>query len=212
MQKTVKIPIPCDGRQWHPSPLPGQVVLVTTCSRDGQPNVAPKSWISMVAFGPPPVLMFGCRHEHTTAKNALLQGQFVVNVPGSDLLDRCWAAGADHAGDRSGRFARHGFTPIPAIRVRPPRIEECHAHLECEVDGSREWGRELVIFGRIVAVSVDAEIIVGRAPDRYRALSPFFFADSHWALTAGALRRIDGQTEDGRPRGNGTATSGRPRT
>jgi hypothetical protein len=47
------------------------VVLVTTLGEDGVANVAPKSWVSMAAFGPQPVLMFGCTLEHATARNSV---------------------------------------------------------------------------------------------------------------------------------------------
>jgi len=36
-----------DKRTWSPSPLLGQIVLVTSLNEDGQSNVAPKSWLSI---------------------------------------------------------------------------------------------------------------------------------------------------------------------
>jgi hypothetical protein len=48
-----KVSLAPDKRGWHPSPIMGQIVLVTTLNADGVSNVAPKSWISMVAFEPP---------------------------------------------------------------------------------------------------------------------------------------------------------------
>lgn len=41
-----KLDLPLDKRVWSPSPLPGQIVLVTTLNGDGQSNVAPKNWLS----------------------------------------------------------------------------------------------------------------------------------------------------------------------
>lgn len=186
-----KVEVPCDKHEWHPSPLLGQVVLVTTVDADGLPNVAPKSWISMVAFGPPAVLMFGCNHSHRTARNTLATGQFVVNVPGHDLVASAWAVGGDSPGEGEDRFGRHGLTPRPAARIDPPLIEECVAHLECELDGTREWGRELAIFGRVVAVSMDADLLSGSVPERYRSLAPFFFAESRWAAKLGELENVE---------------------
>ncbi|HET9014702.1 MAG TPA: hypothetical protein VFN57_03855, partial [Thermomicrobiaceae bacterium] len=55
--------IDLDKHAWHPSVLPGQVVLVSTVDSDGWPNVAPKSWITMAAFHGP-VLAFGCNVAH----------------------------------------------------------------------------------------------------------------------------------------------------
>ena len=91
MSERPKVSVPLDKHHWHPSPLPGRIVLVATVDNDGDPKVAPKSRVSMAALGPPPVLMFGCNLKHTTAKNILAQGSFVVNIPGEELLATCWA-------------------------------------------------------------------------------------------------------------------------
>ncbi len=47
-----KSPLLCNKKTWSPSPLAGQIILVTTLNADGQSNVPPKSWISMMAFDP----------------------------------------------------------------------------------------------------------------------------------------------------------------
>lgn len=181
-----------DKRAWQPSPLPGQVVLVTTVDPDGRPAVATKSWISMVSFGPPPVLMFGCNAEHGTARNVQRTGHFVVNVPGQDLAAACWAVGSDTGVRGPDRFASNGLTPIPSVRVTPPRVAECAAHFECELDDVRAWGSEVAIFGKIVSASVDARITLGDAAARYRALAPFFFLESGWLAPLGSPRPANG--------------------
>lgn len=172
-----KIQIPLDKHLWHPSPLPGQIVLVTTLDSRGRANVAPKSWISMVAFGPPPILMFGCNLDHATAQNALSSGEFVVNVPGRDLTKTCWSLASDRPEDRSLRFNRHGLTPIASNKVTPPRIAECRAHMECTLEVSRGWDLEIAIFGRVESVSVDENCLAEDALKRYEVLDPIFFLE-----------------------------------
>ena len=194
MQTTQKVDVSTDKREWHPSPLPGQVVLVTSVDRDGRPNVATKSWITMVAFGPPPVLVFGCNMHHATAQNIRATGELVVNVPGDDLAQACWAIGTDPVPAGTDRFAAHGLTPIESTRVRPPRIAECRAHLECELHSMREWGSEVAVFGRIVAASLDEALTVGDEDERYRALRPFFFLESGWLAGLGAARPVQGDS------------------
>jgi flavin reductase (DIM6/NTAB) family NADH-FMN oxidoreductase RutF len=192
MQQPDKIEIPCDKHEWRPSPVLGQIVLVTTVDTEGRPDVAPKSWISMVAFGPPPIIMFGCTLEHVTAQNALASGEFVVNVPGSDLASTCYDVAHDRPADRSTRFNRHRLTPVPSSVVAPPRIAECGAHLECRVDGHREWGSETAIFGRVEVVAVSEHILEGEAGRRYANLDPIFFLEDHRYCTLGVVTRFDG--------------------
>ncbi len=160
-----------DKRTWHPSPLVGQIVLVTTLNEDGQTNIAPKSWISMLAFQPP-LLALGCNLAHWTARNILRDGQFVVNVPGADLAEAVWRAGAlPHP--RTVEAA--GLTPVPAQRVRPPLVGECVAHLECVLAQHLTFGEEVVLFGEIVAGSVDRAAL--DCPDPYEYLKLIAFLE-----------------------------------
>ncbi len=147
--------LPLDKRAWHPSPLLGQIVLVTTLNEDGSSNVAPKSWISMMAFDPP-LLALGCNLKHWTARNALRGGEFVVNVPGAELAPVAWSA-PEHEHPRPVEAV--GLTPVPARVVAPPRIEECRAHLECRLHQHLAFGDEVVLLARIVAASIDREAL-----------------------------------------------------
>jgi flavin reductase (DIM6/NTAB) family NADH-FMN oxidoreductase RutF len=147
------------------------VVLVTTLNPDGTSNIAPKSWLAMMAFDPP-ILALGCNLQHHTAQNILRERQFVVNVPGAELAEKVWRC-QDLVHPRPVEAA--GFTPLPAKAVAPPRVEECKAHLECELDRHLAYGQELILLGKIVAVSLDAEVC--RAADPYAALQTFFYLE-----------------------------------
>ncbi len=132
-----------DKRTWRPSPLLGQIVLVTTLNGDGTSNVAPKSWISMMAFEPS-LLALGCNSRHWTGQNILRSREFVVNVPGADLAEIVWQA---HTLPHPRPVEAAGLTPIPALKVKPPRIDECRAHLECTLDRPLAYGEELILLG-----------------------------------------------------------------
>jgi flavin reductase (DIM6/NTAB) family NADH-FMN oxidoreductase RutF len=170
---SAKVPMPLDKHDWHPSVLPGQVVLVSTVDEDGAPNVAPKSWITMAAFGGP-VLAFGCHVSHATYRNAAATGQFVVNVPPAELAERVWELPQRHGAER---LAHAGFTLLPAQKVRPPLVGECRAHLECALDDVKHYDAEVFVFGRVVAASADEEVLDGDVAARYARLRPFFFLE-----------------------------------
>jgi flavin reductase (DIM6/NTAB) family NADH-FMN oxidoreductase RutF len=158
-----------DKRAWHPSPLLGQIVLVTTLNEDGTSNLAPKSWVSMMAFRPS-LLALGCNRSHWTSRNALRTGEFVVNVPGADLAAAVWRA-AELPHPR--RVEDVGLTPRPAGSVAPPLVEECKAHLECRVVRHLAFGDELVIFGEILAAVLDRAALERRDPYSYLELLVF---------------------------------------
>jgi flavin reductase (DIM6/NTAB) family NADH-FMN oxidoreductase RutF len=63
--------------------LPQPITIITTVDRDGRVNAALKSWVMYCSTGD---IMFGCNVEHDTAKNVLETGEFVVNIPSTDIL------------------------------------------------------------------------------------------------------------------------------
>jgi len=176
-----KLLMDIDKRKWHPSPLLGQIVLVTTVNEDGVSNVAPKSWISMMAFEPP-ILALGCNLAHWTAQNILARQEFVVNVVGADLVETVWEC---HRLPHPRPVESVGLAPIPATVVRPPLISECKAHLECRLNNHLAFGEEVVLFGEIVAVSVDEAIC--HADNPYELLRiPLFMEDGMFGVVAKA--------------------------
>lgn len=175
-----KVDLGLDKHTWHPSPLVGQIVLITTCNEDGTSNVAPKSWIAMMAFAPP-ILALGRHLGHWTARNILARQEFVVNMPGAELTEIVWRS-SELPHPRPVQVA--GLTPIPAVKVAPPRIAECKAHLECVLDRHLAYGDEVILLGRIVAVSVDRA--AHDAPDPYAYLRPFMYLeDSAYGVIEG---------------------------
>ncbi len=174
-----------DKRNWSPSPLAGQITLVTTLNEDGASNIAPKSWISMMAFEPP-LLALGCNIQHWTARNVLKSGEFVVNIPGAELLPLVWRI---HLLPHPRPVEAAGLTPLAGEVVKPPRVLECMAHLECRLERDLIYGNEVILLGQIVAASVDED--VAGATDPYAALRLSFFLEGKTYGVIEQARRID---------------------
>jgi len=182
----VKVALPLDKHEWHPSMLAGQIVLVSTLDASGRPNVAPKSWVTMVAFAGP-ILAFGCNVTHATYANVIATNEFVINVLSESLAARAWAL-SDRHGDQ--RLHDSGLTPVPASVVAAPLIDECPAHLECELDDVKLYGEEVFVFGRVVAASIDVRCTQGSALDQYGRLAPVFFLEEGTYGGLGPVRHV----------------------
>ena len=187
MTETRKVPLALDKRSWHPSMIPGQIVLVSTVNAHGEPNLAPKSWITMAAFSGP-IIAFGCNTAHTTYQNIVTTGAFVINVPAEPLAERIWLLIRFHGTER---LWQSGFTFQPAQKVLPPLIAECRAHLECALESVKPYGDEVVIFGTIVAASMDVDCQIGEIADQYVALRPIFFLEDNTYGSIDAAKRVD---------------------
>jgi flavin reductase (DIM6/NTAB) family NADH-FMN oxidoreductase RutF/predicted enzyme related to lactoylglutathione lyase len=179
---------------WNPTPLPEQVVLVTTIDKENRPHVATKSRISVISYGPPTLVVFACRSEYLTAENIQETGQFVVNIPGDDLVATSWIIGSSPAAKGPELLAQNGLTVAPSLKVKVPLIAECRAHLECEVVETRQFGDDLAVFGEVVSASITEKVVDGSNAKSYRNLGPFFFLNAGWTASLGIARRVEEPT------------------
>jgi flavin reductase (DIM6/NTAB) family NADH-FMN oxidoreductase RutF len=132
---------------------PRLTVLVTSVDKRGKPNIITLSWAMPTSFNPPLVaISVGPRrysHELIEACE-----EFVVNIPPHAILKKVQLCGK-RSGRATDKFAEAGLTSIASKEVRPPRIKECIAHLECKLVGKLQTGDHTIFVGRVVAASVD---------------------------------------------------------
>ena len=134
---------------------PVPVVLVT-CGVE-KPNIVTLAWVGTVCSDPP-MVSIAIRQERHSHQLIEETGQFVVNIPGEELLEA-----TDYCGQVSGRevdkFAATGLTPEPASEVKPPLIAECHVSMECKVVDTIPLGAHDLFLGEVVAVHVDEAVL-----------------------------------------------------
>jgi len=157
--------------------VPRPTVYVTTLGGylADELNIAPFSAVMAVSNSPPYMLLSINRRadgsRKRTADNILQTGEFVVNV-----LDSRHIPSAVHSVDSSltpaERIAATGILPAMSRCVRPPRVSDCEAAIECklmrhETVGDVEGGSDL-FFGQVLCVWANravAEHIQGEPND-----------------------------------------------
>ena len=129
---------------------PRPIALISTINANGVYNAAPFSFFNVVADDPPlVVLSFNRRSDgqlKDTVKNIRRTGEFVVNLVDETVANGMVAAGQELP-ETESEFGVAGFTPAESVAVRPPRIREAPASLECRLFRRFEFGpsRELVL-------------------------------------------------------------------
>jgi flavin reductase (DIM6/NTAB) family NADH-FMN oxidoreductase RutF len=152
-------------------PLIGQVVLITSRNREGTSNVTPLSSVCIFTTKSA-IIGFGINTHTTTAKNILSTGEFIINIPGTEIVKKVWKA--DENGDVGPKeIIKMGLTPLKAVKLATPRIGECKAHLECSLDWTKKYGEEVLILGRVLLASVNREIAESTPEQRCRDLKLF---------------------------------------
>ncbi|MHA1708781.1 MAG: flavin reductase family protein [Candidatus Baldrarchaeia archaeon] len=136
---------------------PRPVVIITTVDSNGRINAAPFSLVCPVSFDPPRV-MFCTDPEHDTYLNVKETKEFVINVPPADILDKVWETARDYPRGVN-ELEKAGLKWEPSLKVKPPRVVECVAHLECVYAWEREVGDHVMIVGDVVAAFVNEDCI-----------------------------------------------------
>ena len=172
-----KVSIPLGRKEWHPSPLLEQLTLVTTVDREGRANIAPKASVCVAAVKTP-LIGFACSKKHRTWANIEATREFVVNVPDLHVAESAWKM-AEHKDPVARDMRMFGLTPAASLKVRPPRVEEARAHLECRLESFKEIGNEVFIFGEVVEAAMDRAALAGPPLRQYRYLHPAVFLEKH---------------------------------
>jgi len=182
---------------------PRPIAWVSTVDAAGAVNLAPHSYFT-VASADPPVVQFTSIGRKDSLRNVEATGEFVVHVVPWRLRDVVNLTSIDAPPDVD-ELAWVGLTPQPSRTVRPPRVAESPAAIECRLLEVRSFGESPasghVVFGQVLHVAVDAAAMADDGLPDLRVLDSATRADrSHWA-PLGELQPIERPTweRDGRP-------------
>lgn len=139
--------------------------LITCGDWRGKSNIIAISFCMPVSKEPP---LIACAIGKGAYSRELISssGEFVVNVPTKDLKPQIYYCGF-HSGSKVDKFRETGLTPKPARRVRAPIIEECVAHMECEVRREIEAGDKVLFIGEVVEAYADEAVARGERRVEY---------------------------------------------
>ncbi len=153
---------------------PRPIGWISTINRAGEHNLAPYSYFNAVSAAPP-MVMFSSDGWKDTATAAAETGEFVVNLATWDFRDAVNDSSAPLPRGRS-EFPHVGLTPAPSRLVRPPRVLEAAASLECKVveivNPKSLAGQPIenqIFIGEVVGVHVRQDCIVDGRFDMLKA-------------------------------------------
>ncbi|MDJ0355229.1 flavin reductase family protein [Paenarthrobacter sp. PH39-S1] len=128
--------------------VPRPIAWVSSTSAEGIDNIAPHSFYT-VASVEPPVIQFTSVGAKDTLRNVEEIGEFVVHLASEDLFEQVNATGTNFPPEIS-EFDAVGLTREPSLTVRPPRIREAAAALECRLHRIIPVGDCHLILGEVM--------------------------------------------------------------
>ncbi|MFO1132585.1 MAG: flavin reductase family protein [Hyphomicrobiales bacterium] len=141
---------------------PRPIGWVSTLSPDGKSNLAPYSYFNAFSQAPHYVA-FGSGPRKDSMRNIEETGEFTFSLATYDLREQMNASSAHVTTDE---FELAGLTKADSQIVKPPRVAESPAALECclhrivplpDDDGN---AHNFLIIGRVLGIHIDDRFIV----------------------------------------------------
>ncbi len=146
---------------------PRPIAFASTIDKEGNPNLAPFSFFNVFSSNPPTVIFSPNRSGKTgknkdTIHNLMDTMEVVINMVNFDIVQQMNVAACEYPADIN-EFIKSGLTPIESDLVKPFRVKETPAQLECKVEqiitlGSQGGAGNLVVC-RVLKIHIDENII-----------------------------------------------------
>ena len=149
------------------------VVIITTKNSQGKSNAAPFAMCMEVCHNPP-LMAFGVGKTKDTYRNVKETGEFVINVPGENLLKQLMVT-AKRYPPEIDELVQAKLQDLPGKKVQGARIGECKIHLECCVEWIKKAGDHFIVLGRVVCATIDKECVTDDFQLRLEQIRPVHY-------------------------------------
>jgi flavin reductase (DIM6/NTAB) family NADH-FMN oxidoreductase RutF len=185
--------------------VPRPVALVSTIDRNGVANLAPFSAFCQAGANPPAVLFCPALRvpaeageprrdlRKDTLRNIEETGEFVVNTVSEAIAAAANAASAEVPLEVD-EFQLAGLTQLASEAVRPPRVAESPAQMECKllqvIYVSRAPGAGVIVLGEVVRFHVRADLFENFRIDAASLDAVGRMAGNTWVRTRDCIELI----------------------
>jgi len=149
------------------SVIPRPIALASTIDRDGSINLSPFSFFN--CFGSnPPILVFSpsrrARDNTTkhTYENVIQVPEVVIHIVSFAMVQQMSLASTEYP-KGVNEFIKAGFSQVPSIRVKPPRVAEAPVAFECRVlqviPTGKEGGAGNLVICEVVSMYINDQIL-----------------------------------------------------
>jgi len=146
---------------------PRPICFASTMGSNGLSNLSPFSFFNVFGSKPPILIFSPARRvrDNTikhTLENIYETNEVVINVVNYDMVQQMNLASCEYPRD-TDEFVKAGFTPVPSLRVKPFRVRESPAQLECKVlqviETGKEGGAANLIICEVVCMHISDDVL-----------------------------------------------------
>jgi flavin reductase (DIM6/NTAB) family NADH-FMN oxidoreductase RutF len=149
--------------------IPRPIAFVSSIDVAGVRNLAPFSYFTACSSNPPVVcfctsVRSGSRPHKDTLENIRATGEFVVNVVSEEIAEQMNKTSAE-VPPEVDEFVLSGLTPVASDLVKPPRVAESKAQMECKlrqiVPVSEKPGGGILVLGEVLRFHILESVLDG---------------------------------------------------
>ena len=149
------------------SVAPRPICFASTIDKDGNANLSPFSFFNVFGSKPPILIFSPARRVRDnsikhTLENVLDTKEVVINVVSYNMVQQMSLASCEYPKNVS-EFVKSGFTPIASDLVKPFRVKESPAQLECKVlqvvETGHEGGAGNLVMCEVLCMHIDDEVL-----------------------------------------------------
>ncbi|MHA1203571.1 MAG: flavin reductase family protein [Candidatus Heimdallarchaeaceae archaeon] len=127
--------------------------LLISCKSSNKESIITLSWVG-TSCSEPPMVSVGIRPTRYSYNIIKESGEFVINVPTSEMIEKVKFCGTK-SGKDVDKWMECNFTREKPSKVNTPLIKECPVNIECTVKKIIELGSHHLFIAEIVAVHMD---------------------------------------------------------
>ena len=152
-----------------------QITIVTTINKAGQVNAAPFGLVfPFCSSESNPQMLLCSNNVWHTSQNIEETGEFVINYAPFSLKEKVVETGLMFS-EGVNEIDKVGLTALPALTVKPPRIEECFQHIECRLNRIiRPSEQQNNFIGDILSITINQELLEKGNEEMLKAADPLF--------------------------------------
>jgi flavin reductase (DIM6/NTAB) family NADH-FMN oxidoreductase RutF len=166
--KEVSVPVLHSYLQGAVAPRP--IAFASTIDADGKVNLSPFSFFNVFGTNPPTLIFSPNRRvrdgsQKHTLENVLAIDEVVINMVDFAMVEQMSLASCEYE-KGVNEFVKAGFTEVPSVMVKPPRVGESKAVFECKVKQiiqmSEEGGSPNLVICEVVLAHFSEDILNGK--------------------------------------------------
>jgi len=142
---------------------PRPIAFASTVDANGNVNLSPFSFFNVFSANPPILIFSPARSVKNnttkhTLENAKATKEVVINIVNFPIVEQMTLSSTAYDVGVN-EFIKSGLTPVPSIKIAPPRVAESPVSFECVVDNIIELGKEggagNLVISRVVCIHIN---------------------------------------------------------